>query len=250
MIRINGNIIIEDGWVVDKYSKSTDTTLLDWEKFGFYFPYPDCDTIYKSASNEDAKVVTSLTGKKFIVRCNSLQDLQNPQQPRYSINVDRPSQVRVNDVIYINVEIDGSVVIGAYDNYDKFFTFTKTQLVPVKITNRYNKYILKYRACSGSSSSTGSITIDISPDKKPDRKTININGCSRQQASILSSLVNQRVVIEDGYMDGSNMVFDYQIEGIITKLNLKYIADDMADFPTSHRQNVAIYNGTVEVLTE
>ncbi|MEM3426739.1 hypothetical protein [Hydrogenobacter thermophilus] len=249
MIIING--ITLDGWIENKWGGEINIGsggLKSWDMANVLLPDPLCSKgeeqakIQKSA--DEGKVVYAIDGSKYIVRCGALSDISSPQLPSGNVTTTITS-AKAGDIILLEANVVGNCIIVAIDNYGKFYTITKSQVIDVKITDEWDKYIFKWRVCYGDSAgAVNIITIPVSSNPFLSQKTntntkrIRINTCSSAQAMMLQALLGQSVSVSDT---------EVSFSGILSRIDLRYIADDMSDVETKQRQGVDIYAGTVEV---
>lgn len=255
-----GSVTLDDAWIVNKYGGEYSTSgaggggLKQWiDEHGqeaFALPVPPCQKIIeeiKAKSEKGKRVIVALDGTEYIVECGSLSDINNPTPPSASVSAST-GNAKVGDIIFILVNLQGNVVWQGVDNYGQTHTLSRSGIVTVRITDEWDKYVLRWNACSATDSiGSGTVTIVVSPNPRYStsrttgaRKQIRINTCTSTQARALGALLGSAVNVSDG---------EVSFSGTVVRVELTYVADDMPDIAVKSRQGVDIYTGIVEVET-
>jgi len=232
-VKING-IEIPDAWVVPFSPKQV--RLIPWKDQITLDPPPCEEALQKAGLN----VVESITGEKFVVRCNSLSGFEE-EPPSVVVSVNKTS-VRVGEYIYLYIDIRGSALLSAVDNGGNTFFVSESQVISLRAKAIYDKYVFVYRSCyNGLDAGTDRVEIAIelpstSTTEIENKLQIRINGCTKTQAMFLYSLLGQNALIEDD--EGNTYT------GKIVAVDLKFVANDV----NPYRFPADVYTGTVEVL--
>jgi len=232
-VRING-VEITDAWVVPFSPKRI--RLIPWRNQLTLEP-PPCEEAFRKAG---LNVVESITGRKFVVRCGGLRGL-NEQPPAITVQLLR-NPVKVGELIYINIGIEGNALLTATDNAGNTFYISESKLLSFKAEAIYDRYVFVYRKCYGQEDAgTDRIEIEIglpqgSTPQVENLLQIRINGCSYIQAQFLYSLLGQDISVED---DNGNTYM-----GKLISADLRFVANDL----NPYKAPADIYEGTLEVL--
>jgi len=232
-VKIN-NIEIPNAWVVPFSPRQI--KLIPWKEQITLEPPPCEEALRKAGLN----IVESITGEKFIVRCNSLAGFEE-EPPQVSVSANRES-VKIGEYIYLYIDIRGSAILSAVDNGGNTFFISESQVIYLRAKPIYDKYVFVYRKCyNGTDAGIDKVEVAIELPSASiagieNKLSIRINGCTRLQAQFLYSLLGQSVLIEDD--DGNTYA------GKVIAVDLQFIASDVNPF----KFPADIYTGTVEVL--
>ena len=242
MITINGTYTLNDAWLIDKFVGTAPLKRWDTANEPFALEPPPCVRLQEEAKKIDQKrVITAIDGTEYVVECGSLADISNPLPPSVSVNVNK-NAVKVGEFIYITVDIVGNALVSAVDNYGRTYYITRSRVVDVRALDRYDTYVFAYRICPAGT--TGRIEVSVSgageveEQRQKKTKTVFVNRCSTADAQYIYSLLGTAATVADA---------EVSYTGIITKVDLKYIVQDMDDVATKNNQGVDIYTGTFEV---
>ena len=237
-----GTITLNDAWIRNKWGGRAFASIIKkqatTQKINSLI-LPPCTA---KSKEEKRNVLYAIDGTEYISNCNSAV---NSLTPTGSVSVysSSPGSAQVGEVISIVVNMEG-LLFRAIDIYGRLYRLTESDIITVKITDEYDRYVMKYVFCKedGTEHSRGQISLNVQVEeesKDSSEKEVVINTCTSSQARALGLMLGTKTVIADE---------DVSFYALITEVNLEYVAQDMVDTATRTRQGVDIYKGTVRFV--
>jgi len=237
-----GTITLNDAWIRNKWGgrvsafaiKKQATT----QKINSLI-LPPCSA---KSKEERRSVLYAIDGTEYISNCSSAV-AGSPPTGSVSVYSSSPGTARVGENIHIVVNMEG-LIFRAIDIYGRLYKLTESDIITVRITDEYDRYVMKYVFCKedGTEYYRGYISLNVQVEeesKDSSEKEVVINTCTSSQARALGLMLGTKTVIADE---------DVSFYALITEVNLEYVAGDMVDTATRIRQGVDIYKGTVRFV--
>jgi len=230
MVQI-GSLQFPDAWIKDKYSGQS-KRLTPWLVDGVAaFEIPDIT--YPVIEANAKGIVYALDGTKYIPVCSD--------NIAYSISVSKTG-AKVEDIIEITISASGVLFYGE-DNYGgKFFT-DEDKVFRVKITDRFDKYVLKYAfGRDGNILDSGELVVNVAPNERliPHEKEVYINSCTTAEVVSLLSLLGTYQSLSDSEKTFNN--------AFIQSIKTQFLVDDMSDVAVKTKQGIDLYTVTLTVV--
>jgi hypothetical protein len=234
-----GTITLNDAWIRNKWGGRTSASTIKkqatTQKINSLI-LPPCTA---KSKEEKRNTLYAIDGTEYISNCGSTVG-GSPPIGSVSVYSSASGSAQVGETIYIVVSMDG-LIFRAIDIYGRLYKLTESDIITVKITDEYDRYVMKYVFCKedGTEYQRGQISLNVrieEGNKDSSEKEVVINTCTSSQARTLGLMLGTKTVIADE---------DVSFYALITEVNLEYVAGDMVDTATRTRQGVDIYKGTV-----
>ncbi len=237
-----GTITLQDAWIRNKWGGRASTPTIKKQATTRRINsliLPPCSA---KSKEEKRSVLYAIDGTEYIANCSSAV---GGSPPRGSVSVYSSSSgsAQVGEVISIVASMEG-LLFRAIDIYNRLYRLTESDIITVKITDEYDRYVMKYVFCKedGTEYYRGQISLNVQVEensKDGSEKEVVINTCTSSQARALGLMLGTKTVIADE---------DVSFYALITEVNLEYVAGDMVDTAVRTRQGVDIYKGTVRFV--
>ncbi len=237
-----GTITLQDAWIRNKWGGRASASIIKkqatTQKINSLV-LPPCTA---KSKDERRNVLYAIDGTEYISNCSSAVG-GSPPRGSVSVYSSSPGSARVGEIISIVVSMEG-LLFRAIDIYGRLYRLTESDIITVKITDEYDRYVMKYVFCKedGTEYYRGQISLNVQVEensKDSSEKEVVINTCTSAQARALGLMLGTKTVIADE---------DVSFYALITEVNLEYVAGDMVDTATRARQGVDIYKGTVRFV--
>jgi hypothetical protein len=237
-----GTITLTDAWIRNKWGGRATASIIKkqatTQKINSLV-LPPCTA---KSKEERRSVLYAIDGTEYISNCNSAVG-SSPPTGSVSVYSSSPGSAQVGEMVSIVVRMEG-LLFRAIDIYGRLYRLTESDIITVKITDEYDRYVMKYVFCKedGTEYSRGQISLNVQTEedsKNNSEKEVVINTCTSSQARALGLMLGTKTMIADE---------DVSFYALITEVNLEYVAQDMVDTATRTRQGVDIYKGTVRFV--
>jgi hypothetical protein len=237
-----GTITLNDAWIRNKWGGRASASIIKkqatTQKINSLI-LPPCTA---KSKEEKRSVLYAIDGTEYISNCNSAVE-SSPPTGSVSVHSSSPGSAQVGENIHIVVSMEG-LIFRAIDIYGRLYRLTESDIITVRITDEYDRYVMKYVFCKedGTEHYRGQISLAVQAEeesKDGSEKEVVINTCTSSQARALGLMLGTKTVIADE---------DVSFYALITEVNLEYVAQDMVDTATRVRQGVDIYKGTVRFV--
>jgi len=237
-----GTITLNDAWIRNKWGGRASASIIKKQattrKINSLI-LPPCSA---KSKEEKRNVLYAIDGTEYISNCSPAVG-GSPPTGSVSVYSSSSGSARVGEVISIVVDMEG-LLFRAIDIYGRLYRLTESDIITVKITDEYDRYVMKYVFCKedGTEYYRGQISLNVQVEeesKDNSEKEVVINTCTSAQARALGLMLGTKTMIADE---------DVSFYALITEVNLEYVAGDMVDTAVRTRQGVDIYKGTVRFV--
>jgi hypothetical protein len=237
-----GTITLNDAWIRNKWGGRVSASAIKKQATTQRINsliLPPCTA---KSKEERRSVLYAIDGTEYISNCSSAVG-GSPPAGSVSVHSSSPGSAQVGETIHIVVNIEG-LIFRAIDIYGRLYKLTESDIITVRITDEYDRYVMKYVFCKedGTEHSRGQISLNVQIEeesKDSSEKEVIINTCTSSQARALGLMLGTKTVIADE---------DVSFYALITEVSLEYVAGDMVDTATRIRQGVDIYKGAVRFV--
>ena len=237
-----GTITLNDAWIRNKWGGRTSASKIKkqatTQKINSLV-LPPCTA---KSREEKRSVLYAIDGTEYMSNCNSAVE-SSPPSGSVSVHSSSPGAAQVGEIVSIVVRMEG-LIFRAIDIYGKLYKLTESDIITVRITDEYDRYVMRYVFCKedGTEYSRWQISLNVQvgeESKDGSEKEVVINTCTSSQARALGLMLGTKTMIADE---------DVSFYALITEVNLEYAAGDMVDTAVRTRQGVDIYKGTVRFV--